>query len=49
MKSPARLRILYKANHGAALVELALVTPVLLCSYLGPSTLAARIMRTSSW
>jgi len=35
MKPPVCLRILYKANHGAALVELALVTPILLLLVFG--------------
>jgi Flp pilus assembly protein TadG len=35
MKIPASLRILLKANHGAALVELALVTPILLLLVVG--------------
>jgi Flp pilus assembly protein TadG len=35
MKTSARLRILCKANHGAALVELALVIPILLLLVLG--------------
>jgi Flp pilus assembly protein TadG len=35
MKSLARLWILCKANHGAALVELAFVTPILLVLVIG--------------
>jgi len=35
MKFPARLRVLCKANHGAALVELALVSPLLLLLLFG--------------
>jgi Flp pilus assembly protein TadG len=35
MKIPTRLRILCKANHGASLIELALVTPMLLVLVFG--------------
>ena len=35
MKFPARLRILCKANHGASLVELAFVIPILLLLVFG--------------
>jgi Flp pilus assembly protein TadG len=35
MKLPARIRILCKANHGASLVELAMVVPLLLLLVFG--------------
>jgi Flp pilus assembly protein TadG len=35
MRFPGRLRILCNANHGTALVELALVTPILLVLVMG--------------